>query len=176
MILSDRDLRKLLSDGILGIDPLKDSQIGPTSIDLHLGSVLVQYDTPIIELGRTFPQAVELEIDAVDGYILKPGEFILGCTLESIRMPNGYQGFIETKGNIARAGLQVHNCDGHIDPGTDNIITLELSNINSIPIVLFPNILICQLFIHQLSSHCDQVYQGKYLGQTKPTVYRPDQK
>lgn len=174
MILSDRDIKKLLAEGVLCIEPLQDSQIGPTSIDLHLGNMLVKYDTQLIELGRSVPRSINIEIDPTCGYIIRPGEFVLGCTLEKVHMPNGYQGFIETKGDIARAGLQIHNGDGHIDPGTNHIITLEITNLNSIPIVLFPHILICQLFIHVLSSECLSQYKGKYLGQTKPTTYLPD--
>jgi dCTP deaminase len=173
MILSDRDIRKLLVDGVLIIDPLKDSQIGPTSVDLHLGDLLVKYDTDQIVLGKSLPESVEIQIDPVEGYTIKPFEFILGCTLEKIRMPNGYQGFIETKGDVARAGLQIHNGDGHVDPGTDHILTLEITNLNSIPIILYPQILVCQLFIHILTSDCNYEYRGKYFGQTKPTTYRP---
>jgi dCTP deaminase len=174
MILSDRDIRKLLSDGLLTVDPLEDSQIGPTSIDLHLGNLLVTYDACSIELGKSFPESREIRIDSANGYALKPFEFILGCTLEHIHMPNGYQGFIETKGNIARSGIQVHNGDGHVDPGTNHILTLEITNFNSIPVILYPGVLICQLFIHTLSSDCKHEYCGKYFGQTKPTVYKPD--
>ena len=66
MILSDRDIRKLIVDGILIVDPLKDSQIGPTSIDLHLGNLLVKYNVQTIELGKSFPQAIEFEIDSIE--------------------------------------------------------------------------------------------------------------
>jgi len=108
------------------------------------------------------------------GYCLNPNEFVLGCTKEKIYIPNGYQGFIETKGNVARAGIQIHNADGHVDPGSDHVVTLEIKNNNTIPIVLFPNILICQLYIHKLTSECEKIYNGKYWGQTKPTKYIPD--
>jgi dCTP deaminase len=173
MILCDRDIRKALATKTIEIDPMLDSQIGPTSIDLRLGALLLRYTTERIELGRTHPETTEVEICPQNGYCLGPGEFVLGCTLERVHLSNGYQGFIETKGDVARAGLQVHNCDGHVDPGSNHHITLEISNQNVVPVVLYPAVLICQIFIHTLSGPCDKVYQGKYFGQSKPTTYRP---
>nr|BBH94448.1 dCTP deaminase [Thermogemmatispora argillosa] len=173
MILSDRDLKALLAAGLLVIEPWEERQLGPTSIDLRLGARLVKYRGSRLELGKEPPAIEEIKIDPQQGYELRPGEFILGCTLERIRIPNGYQGFIETKGDIARAGLQVHNGDGHIDPGSDHVLTLEITNLNSIPVVLYPGLFICQLFIHQLSSPCLREYRGKYFGQQGPTIYRP---
>ena len=173
MILCDRDIRSALSSKTIEIDPLHDSQIGPTSVDLRLGPLLLRYTTDRIELGRSLPETTEVEISPDRGYCLRPAEFVLGCTVERVHLSNGYQGFIETKGDVARAGLQVHNCDGHVDPGSDHRITLEISNQNVVPVVLYPELLICQIFIHTLSGPCDRVYQGKYLGQTKPTAYKP---
>jgi dCTP deaminase len=172
MILSDHDIKQTLAEGKIIIDPLKESQIGPTSVDLTLGPILLKYKAESIEIGRSRPETTEIEISQEHGYCLQPGEFVLGCTLEWIYIANGYQGFIETKGDIARAGIQVHNCDGHVDPGSNHRITLELSNQNTVPIVLYPNILICQMYIHTLSGACDQVYRGKYHGQDKPTTYK----
>lgn len=173
MILCDRDLKRLINEGVLGIEPFDESQIGPSSIDLRLGATLVKYAASVIELGRSSPCSNEILIDPKKGYVLKPLEFVLGCTMERIRMPNGYQGFTETKGDIARAGIQAHNMNGHVDPGSDHIITLEISNHNSIPIVLYPGIRFCQLFVHTLSDKCEKPYHGKYFGQTKPSTYRP---
>ena len=99
MILCDKDLKKLIAENLLGIEPLEEYQIGPTSIDLHLGNLIVKYDIhllPSIELGKTSPQGLEVEMNPESGYTLDPKEFVLGCTLERIRIPNGYQGFIET--------------------------------------------------------------------------------
>ncbi len=172
MILSDKDIRNLIENSILGIEPFVISQIGPTSIDLRLGYTLVKYDAEIIDLGKATPKCTEILLNANEGYTLLPKEFVLGCTLEKIRMPNSYQGFIETKGDIARAGLQIHNCDGHVDPGNNNTITLEISNVNTIPIRIYPEIFICQMFIHSLTSECEQPYKGKYYGQTRPSAYK----
>lgn len=173
MILSDRDLIERLQAKQLIIEPMNMSQVGPSSVDLRLGSTLVRYTGSLIKLGETVPEFEEEEIDSGTGFYLQPKEFILGSTLERITMPSDLQGFIETKGDIARAGLQVHNADGHIDPGTNHTITLEISNLNSIPVVLYPGIFICQIFIHTLSSPCANPYHGKYYGQIKPSTYLP---
>ncbi len=171
-LLSDRDLKSLLSAGKLVVEPL-DKNINPTSIDLRLGSTLIQYTDPIIRLD-TKPKYKEIDITS-EGYLLAPGEFVLGMTKEIVSIPNGYQGFIETKGNIARAGIQVHNGDGHIDPGFSGNITLEICNMhrNGSSILLAPDIYVCQLFVYKLSSECDAPYKGRYSGHRKPTIYIP---
>lgn len=174
MILADWQLRELIKTGELGVDPFDEAAVGPTSIDLRLGRTIVVYKSEVIDLGRSDPQTEEIEIDEVLGFRLEPGGFVLAHTLERIRMPNGYQGFIETKGDIARAGVQVHNGDGHVDPGSDHTITLEVTNFNTIPVILRPGIWFCQIFVHQLSAPCERPYGGKYLGQSKPTAYVRD--
>ena len=171
MILPDWQLRDLVASGELGLDPFVDAAVGPTSIDLRLGRTVVVYRSKVIELGRDDPETEEFEIDAESGFRMAPGAFLLASTLERVRMPNGYQGFIETKGDIARAGIQVHNGDGHVDPGSDHTVTLEVTNLNSVSVVLRPHIWFCQIFIHRLSAPCERPYSGKYLGQSKPTAY-----
>lgn len=171
MILSDWQLRDLIKSGELGLEPFDSDAIGPTSIDLRLGPTAVVYTSDTIELGKSDPETREFEIDYETGFRLEPGAFILANTLERIRMPNGYQGFIETKGDIARAGLQVHNGDGHVDPGYDGTITLEVTNMNSIPVIIRPGVFVCQIYIHQLSALCERPYGGKYLGHSRPTPY-----
>ena len=174
MILSDKDILTLIETEKMNIYPqVQREQIGPTSIDLHLGNCLLKYTDDEIVLGESYPKASEILLDKDKGYCLMPNEFVLACTLEKVEIPNGYQGFIETKGDIARAGIQVHNADGHIDPGSNHTITLEIKNNNNIPIKIFPQILICQIFIHKLTSECAFPYKGKYYGQEKPSLYRP---
>jgi len=174
MILSDKDIMVLIAEQKLNIYPeVQRHQISATSIDLHLGDCLQKYEEGEIVLGKTYPTAIEVLIDENEGYLLMPDEFVLACTHEHIEIPNGYQGFIETKGDIARAGIQVHNADGHIDPGSNHTITLEVKNNNHVPIRIFPHILICQIFIHKLTSECLCPYKGKYYGQNKPSLYQP---
>jgi dCTP deaminase len=173
-LLSDRNIKKLIEDDELTIDPYDVASVNPTSYDLHLGSTLVVYPSQVIKVGTSIPISQEIDISN-SSYTLRPGEFLLGTTKEKVSIPDGYQGVIETKGNIARAGLQVHNNDGHIDPGFCGNITLEIKNMNSndVSVELVAGTAFCQLFIGQLTSSCDSPYQGKYLNQTKPTVYYP---
>ena len=174
-LLSDHDIKELIKDGKLYIEPYESAAINQASIDLRLGSILVQYPPQTIKIGVDRPQSREIDISN-SSYVLHPGEFVLGTTKEEVYIPNGYQGVIETKGGIARAGLWVHNNDGHIDAGFRGHITLEIVNMHrdNVFIELAPDTLICQLFIGKLSSSCDSLYNGKYLNQAKPTTYYPD--
>ena len=178
IVLPDHRLKSLINQQHLRIEPYDATSINPTSIDLKLGPILVRYKSPqTINLGSPEAQPEIEEIDVTNStYTLQPGEFILGMTKETVSIPNGYQGFIETKGNVARAGIQVHNGDGHIDPGFEGTITLEISNMHrtaNISILLQPNIFICQLFISKLESECEFPYNGKYFKQTRPTPFVP---
>jgi dCTP deaminase len=172
--LSDTDIKKLVEENRLQIRELEYSAIGPASIDLRLGSTLIKYPPQTIAIGTDHPQGHEIDITG-SSYKLCPGEFILGMTKERVSIPNGYLGVIETKGNIARAGIQVHSNDGHIDPGFSGNITLEIVNLHEedVYIELVPDTFICQLFIGKLSSVNATTYKGKYLHQKKPTTYRP---
>ncbi len=172
MVLSDRDLLKLIENGDLKITDFDIKQLGPTSIDLRLNPHIVKYSCEKVDLCKSEFITNDIIIDE-NGYELLPSEFIVASTYEKVTIPNGYQAFIETRGCIARAGLQVHNADGHIDPGSDHVITLEIVNNNNIPVIIYPNMYICQIFILKLTSECDKPYSGKYLGQTTPTIYKP---
>ena len=172
-LLSDHDLKGLIESQQLKIDPYNANAINPSSIDLRLGSVLTKYLSPqTIRLDNDTPNTQDIDIHD-SGYILAPNEFILGTTEERIAIPDGYVGFIETKGNMARAGIQVDSNDGHIEPGFSGHITLEIKNLHKeeIYVELTPNTPICQLFIAKLNSHCDSLYNGKYQNQEGPTPY-----
>jgi dCTP deaminase len=173
-VLSDTDIKNLIEEDKLQITNLEYSAIGPASIDLRLGSTLIKYPSQTITIGIDHPQGHEIDITG-SSYMLSPGEFILGMTKERVCIPDGYLGVIETKGNIARAGIQVHSNDGHIDPGFCGNITLEIVNLHKedVCIELVPDTFICQLFIGKLSSANTITYKGKYLHQKKPTTYLP---
>jgi dCTP deaminase len=174
MLLSSTDLHQRLSTGSLGVAPLAEDAIGPASIDLHLSPVLRRYSAQVIELGRTVPDYEELLIPDT-GFDLPPGDFVLGMTLERVQIPTDLHGTIETKGDIARAGLRVHANDGHVDAGTDGHITLEIINQHHRDVIvrLRPGVAICQLFLSVLSSETDRPYRGKYSHQRVPTTYLP---
>ena len=169
MMLSDKDLSKLIENRKLVIRPFDSSAIGCASIDLTLSDKFAEYSE---DIDSHVTPSITRSFSASNIKLLQNG-FVLGMTREYIRIPNGYYGFIETRGNFARAGITVSSNDGHIDPGTDSMITLEIHNRNSVGITLYAGDRICQLFICQLSSPSSSLYTGKYAHQTKPTVFIP---
>jgi dCTP deaminase len=143
MILSDIDIIKLMKRKKLIITPLpKEKDVKGAHVHLYLSNRILKYKNNLADLKDdstfTFQEVLLDEF----GYRLKSGEFILGSTIEKITMPNGYFGLIQTKGNIGRAGIQVHNTDGHIDPGFSGNITLEIKNNSNRPIIIYPKIAI----------------------------------
>lgn len=175
LVLSDHHMKALLQEEELTIRPLPATEaINANSIDPRLGTILLKYPPQIICLGGVVVEKQEIDMEAAGGYVLAPGEFILGTTQEEVTISRRHTGRIETKGNIARAGIQVHNGDGHIDPGFRGHITLEITNMHreGTYIRLVPGVYICQLFVYLLSSPSNRPYRGKYFGQVKPTPYR----
>lgn len=173
MILSDIDILKLIKKGKLVIEP-KVSEVKGVHIDLHLSPKILKYKGPVGNLKDTNTFKVHESTIPTNGYELKPKEFILGSTIEKVSIPNGFFGFVETKGNIARAGIQAHNTDGHIDPGFNGDITLEITNNSSRSIIIYSGIPFVQLFIFKVTSKCIHSYNGKYQNQRGPTVYKKD--
>ncbi len=175
LVLSDDDLKKCLAEEEFSIHPYPAEQaFNAHSIDLRLGSTLLKYLPQTIRLGNAGVETREIDMDVEGEYVLAPGEFILGTTLEEVAISERFAGRIDTKGNIARVGIQAHNGDGHIDPGFRGHITLEITNMQKdVFIRLIPGIYICQLFVYPLSSPSKKPYKGKYYGQVKPTPYRP---
>jgi dCTP deaminase len=173
-LLSDHDIKRLIKSELLKIEPYSPCFLNSSSIDLCLGSIITKYAPQKITIGQSNPEAYEIDISD-SSYVLEPGEFVLGTTKEKVYIPDGYLGVIETKGNIARAGMQVHSNDGHIDPGFCGHITLEIVNLHKdgVRIELVPGTRFCQLFIGKLSSSCDSLYKGKYLSQVNPTIHYP---
>jgi dCTP deaminase len=173
MLLSDKDIINLLESKEIEILPVPENlDIGPCSVNLRLSKTIKKYTNETLDLKNkdTF-QYEEIVISDL-GYTLKPSEFILGSTVEEVRISDEYYGFIETKGSIARAGLQIHNTDGHIDPGFRGNITLEITNNSNQPIIIYPDIKIAQISFMKLSSKCLNPYKGKYQNQKGPTVYK----
>ena len=173
MILSDRDILRLIKQKKLIINPLIE-EIKGAHVNLHLSNKLSRYKNKILDLknNSTFGFTEILLHDS--GFRLKPKEFILGSTVEKVKIPNGYFGFIETKGNIARAGIQAHNVDGHLDPGFSGNVTLEIKNNSNSSIIIYPRIAFVQMYIFKLSSKVLYPYRGKYQNQKGPTVYIQD--
>lgn len=128
------------------------NQIQPASVDLRLDKVLKNID------GETF------YLDEKSMYVLQPGEFILGSTVEYVNIPHDLVARVEGRSSIGRLGVMVHVTAGYIDPGFRGNITLELFNCSDKPFQLNFGDCLCQIVFETLSSPCKQPYDGKYYG------------
>lgn len=174
MVLSDRTIREQLTAGRLVIDPFDDVLIQPSSIDVRVAAefrVFQNSRQPYIDVRRPAPDLTDLVTAAADEpFILHPGEFVLGSTLERIGIPDDLVGRLEGKSSLGRLGLLIHSTAGYIDPGFNGQITLELSNVARLPITIYPGMPIGQISFLQLTTAVESPYRGKYHGQAGPTA------
>ena len=179
MILSDRDIRSALDAGRIVIEPFSPDAVQPSSVDLHLDRrfrVFRNSRYPFIDVRQDQPDLTELvEIDAEQPFILHPGEFVLGSTLERVSLPDDLVARLEGKSSLGRLGLLIHSTAGYVDPGWDGNLTLELSNVANLPITLYYGMKIGQISFQQMSSPVDVAYGdsrigSKYRGQRDPTA------
>lgn len=183
VILSDRSIRDQIVAGRIAIEPFDETLIQPSSIDVRISNlfrVFRNHTAGVIDVKQDLTGLTELvEIDAGGGeaFMLHPGEFVLGSTLERIRVPNDLVGRIEGKSSLGRLGLLIHSTAGFIDPGYDGNVTLELANVASLPITLYPGMKIGQISFVQMTTPADAPYGSgalgsKYQGQKGPTPSR----
>jgi dCTP deaminase len=179
VILSDRDIRAAIEAGRIVIDPFTADAIQPSSVDLHLDRrfrVFRNSRYPFIDVREEQPDLTELvEIDAEQPFILHPGEFVLGSTLERVALPDDLVARLEGKSSLGRLGLLIHSTAGYVDPGWDGNLTLELSNVANLPITLYYGMKIGQISFQRMSSPVDIAYGdarigSKYRGQSDPTA------
>jgi len=181
MLLSDREIEKFIKEGKIKIKPIPDfkNQLGPASLDLRLGRefrVFNQAKAPFIDPKdqKTFKNLTKLVVlKEKEPFILHPGEFVLGVTLEEITLPPDIAAKIEGRSSWGRLGLLVHSTAGYVDPGFSGRLTLEMSNIGKVPIILYPGLRICQLGFELLSSPAKIPYNkrkiSKYYKDKLPT-------
>jgi dCTP deaminase len=181
VILSDRSIREHLVGGRIDIEPLDESLIQPSSIDVRLSNlfrVFRNHTAGVIDVKLDLTSTTELIEIADDGvFMLHPGEFVLGSTLERLALPDDVVARIEGKSSLGRLGLLIHSTAGFIDPGFDGHITLELANVASLPITLYPGMKIGQISFMQMTTPADHPYGkgatgSKYQGQRGPTPSR----
>jgi dCTP deaminase len=179
VVLSDRDIRAEIEAGRIVIDPFTPDAIQPSSIDLHLDRrfrVFRNSRYPFIDVRADQPELTELvEIAGDDPFILHPGEFVLGSTLERVELPNDLVARLEGKSSLGRLGLLIHSTAGYVDPGWEGNLTLELSNVANLPITLYDGMKIGQISFQRLSSPAEVGYGdarigSKYRGQRDPTA------
>lgn len=181
MVLSDRDIKNEIESGGIVIDPFDLGAIQPASIDLRLGRDVRVFQSHLLQAidpKQELPQLTALhQIDEVNPFILHPGEFALGVTLEEVGLPDYLVGRLDGKSSLGRVGLVVHSTAGFVDPGWRGCLTLELSNLAHLPINLYFGMKISQLSFMQLSSPVEKPYGSKglgskYQGQMGPTPSR----
>jgi dCTP deaminase len=179
--LSDGDLRKELAAGRLGLEPLDEAMIQPSSIDVRLDRFFRVFNNTRYTHIDPRQQQDDLTtlVEAADDepFVLHPGEFVLGSTFESVNLPDDLAGRLEGKSSLGRLGLLTHSTAGFIDPGFTGHITLELSNVANLPITLWPGMKIGQLCLFRLTSPAENPYGSKlagsrYQGQRGPTPSR----
>lgn len=183
VILSDRSIRDQIAAGRIVIDPYDDALVQPSSIDVrisHLFRVFRNHTAGVIDVRRDMTgltELVEIPTDGSEAFMLHPGEFVLGSTLERVAVPDDLVGRVEGKSSLGRLGLLIHSTAGFIDAGFDGHITLELANVASLPITLYPGMKIGQVSFMQMTTPAERPYGSgaagsKYQGQRGPTPSR----
>ena len=181
MILSDGDIRKEIAGGRIGIEPFDETCVQPSSVDLHVDAqfrVFANSRYPYIDVRKEMPDLTELvESTGDEPFILHPGEFVLGSTLERVRIPDDLVARLEGKSSLGRLGLLIHSTAGYVDPGWDGYLTLELSNVANLPITIYPGMKIGQISFIRLTTPAGVPYgsratRSKYQGQRGPTASR----
>ncbi|WP_193509269.1 dCTP deaminase [Cryobacterium sp. BB736] len=181
MLLSDRDIRAELDAGRVRLDPFERAMVQPSSVDVRIDRYFRLFDNhkyPYIDPAEDQPELTRLlEVDATRPFILHPGEFVLASTFEAVTLPDDIAARLEGKSSLGRLGLLTHSTAGFIDPGFSGHVTLELSNVATLPIKLWPGMKIGQLCFFRLSSPAEhpygsEKYGSRYLGQRGPTASR----
>jgi len=181
VLLSDRDIRAELAAGRVVLDPYDPIMVQPSSVDVRIDKyfrVFENHRYPHIDPAVEQPDLTRLvEPAAEEPFILHPGEFVLASTYEVITLPDDVAGRLEGKSSLGRLGLLTHSTAGWIDPGFSGHVTLELSNVATLPIKLWPGMKIGQLCLFRTSSPSEfpygsSVYGSRYQGQRGPTPSR----
>ena len=181
MLLSDRDILKELDGGRVQLEPLTRDMIQPSSIDVRLDKFFRVFDNhkyPHIDPASDQSDLTrEVEVGTDETFVLHPGEFVLGSTYEVVTLPDDIAARLEGKSSLGRLGLLTHSTAGFIDPGFSGHVTLELANVATLPIKLYPGMKIGQLCFFRLSSPAENPYGSakygsRYQGQRGPTPSR----
>lgn len=184
MLLSDRDIRAEIDAGRVRVEPFDAAMVQPSSIDVRLDRLFRVFENhryAVIDPAIDQPDLTRLvEPDRDEPFVLHPGEFVLASTYEVVTLPDDVAGRLEGKSSLGRLGLLTHSTAGFIDPGFSGHVTLELSNVATLPITLWPGMKIGQLCLFRLSSPAEhpygaQQYGSRYQGQRGPTPSRSHQ-
>ncbi len=181
MVLSDRTIRQEIEAGRISFDPYDEAMVQPSSVDVRVdGKFRVFHNAryPYIDVRQPMDDLTELvEIGADEPFILHPGEFVLGQTLERVRLPDDLVARLEGKSSLGRLGLLIHSTAGFVDAGFEGNLTLELSNVANLPITIWQEMPIGQISFMRMDGPVESPYGSgaagsKYQGQAEPTPSR----
>jgi len=179
MILSGEQIREYIRQGRILIEPFDERLIGPSQVDLRLGSKFrIFRATNLVDPSDR--NSIEENTELVDSkgkpFVIRPGQLILGITLEKVAVPNDLVASIEGRSSIARMGVFIHISSGHVNPGSGSRgpipVTLEILNMNPAPVKLYPGMRICQLLFYTMDRAVSKGYDeigGKYSGKLEPS-------
>jgi len=179
VVLADRTISRLIAEGRIEIDPYDESLLQPSSVDVRVDRYFRVFHNnryPFIDVKQPQDELTELvEIEGDTPFVLHPGEFVLGSTLERVRLPDDLVARLEGKSSLGRLGLLIHSTAGFIDPGWDGHVTLELSNVANLPITIYHGMKIGQISFMQMTEPAMTPYGSdglgsKYKGQQGPTA------
>ena len=178
MVLSDRTIRDEIDKGRIIIRPLGDGCIQPASVDVHLDRQLLVFRNnrvPFVDIRANTERLTDKVLIADDdAFMLHPGEFVLGSTVEHVEVPDDLVARLEGKSSLGRIGLLIHSTAGYVDPGWKGHLTLELSNVSNLPVTLYYRMKIGQISFLRLTEPAEHLYGSKelgskYQGQQEPT-------
>ncbi len=181
MVLSDRTIRAEVEAGRIVIDPFDAGMVQPSSVDVRVDRrfrVFHNARYPFIDVRQPMDGLTELvEVEGEEPFILHPGEFVLGQTLERVTLPDDVVARLEGKSSLGRLGLLIHSTAGFVDSGFSGNLTLELSNVANLPITIYHGMPIGQLSFMRMDGPVEHPYgsdeaAGKYQGQAEPTASR----
>jgi dCTP deaminase len=181
VLLSDRDIRTELDSGRVVLEPYDPAMVQPSSVDVRIDRLFRLFDNhkySVIDPSQEQPDLTRLvEVDQGEAFVLHPSEFVLASTYEVVTLPDDVAARLEGKSSLGRLGLITHSTAGFIDPGFSGHVTLELANVATLPIKLWPGMKIGQLCFFRLSSAAEhpygsERYGSRYLGQRGPTASR----
>jgi len=180
VILSDKSINEAIASGRLGIDPFDPKLVQPSSIDVRLDrKFLVFRNTKraYIDVKQPADDLMEMiDVSPEEPMFLHPHEFVLGSTIERVRMPNDLVARLEGRSSLGRLGVVIHSTAGFIDPAFEGHVTLEISNLANLPVALYAGMRIGQLSFSAMTTPADRPYGpargSKYSGQDVPTASR----
>ena len=181
MLISDRDIRAEIDSQRIVLEPYEPAMVQPSSVDVRIDKFFRLFDNhkyAHIDPAQEQPELTRLvEVEQDEAFILHPGEFVLGSTYEVVSLPDDIAARVEGKSSLGRLGLLTHATAGFVDPGFTGHVTLELANVATLPILLYPGMKIGQLCFFRLSSPSEhpygsEKYGSRYQGQRGPTPSR----